>query len=98
LIKLIGIRGIDISKVATGEIATGEIATGESATGAAGDGAGVGSGVGSEVIICEVAAASKHVDTSDGKLALQHESASQNIANTPGYMVLPLSHRPAGLK
>jgi hypothetical protein len=89
LIKLIGIRGIDISKVATGEIATGE-----SATGAAGDGAGVGS----EVIICEVAAASKHVDTSDGKLALQHESASQNIANTPGYMVLPLSHRPAGLK
>jgi len=58
----------------------------------------VGAGVVSEASICEVATASKHVDTSDGKLALQHESASQNTANTPGYMVGELSQLPAGLK
>lgn len=53
----------------------------------------VGATVGSEVS----AAAATHFDTSDGKLAVQHEKASQKTVNTPGCISGELSHLPEGL-
>ena len=80
---MIGIGGIESDRNSF------DTATGATVVGATDVGATVGSGV--------ATAAETQFETSDGKLALQHDSASQKTVNTPGYMSGELSHSPAGL-